>query len=109
MHESKFDWTNAAESPAELVYEPDGMSIDIPPGASVRVVCQGSEPGELEVEHEGNALVVYGWPTSTAQIFVGEALVYSSFAFPPLPPSMSTKQFIRVVLGGRNSETDEPG
>jgi hypothetical protein len=108
VHQRTFDWTNDTGEGVELVYEPDGMPIDIGPGAALHLVCSGIEEGELEVDHKEDALVVYGWPSSKAEVFVDGVLVYSSpVAMPSLPPHTSTKEFVVGLFGGSTDPTDE--
>jgi hypothetical protein len=111
VYESIFTWTNESGTKVDLAYEPDGMPIEVPPGKSVRIVCRGDLEGSLEIHHSESGPVVFGWTTSRAEIFVDEALVYASAQpMPPLPPGMSTKQFLgRVFVGTTTTESEEPG
>jgi len=101
VHERTFVWTNDTGGPIELVYEPDGMPIVVPRGACLRVVGSGSEDGDLEVEQGDDRIVVFGWPSSKAEIFLEGVLHYASpSAMPALAPGMSTRQLIRGLFGG---------
>ena len=77
---------NSLTTPVCLRLEPWGEEIAFPAGAMFNILASGPVGDCLEVEHQPECVVVYGWPGSTLRVFDGEILVQDcSIPVPPTP------------------------
>src|SRR5437660_1454647 len=99
MHESTRLITNSTNQSAELIIEPWGMSLVLPPGSSYKVVASSEQEGDIEVVEEEGATTVYAWSGSTAAVYQGEILIQDfPIPVPQSPPGMSMKSILDLVL-----------
>ncbi len=64
--------SNSGDHPLSLVLEPWGDTATVEANSSVRVVFDGPDGGDLEIEYSGSTVTVIGWPGSVVSIFVGD-------------------------------------
>ena len=76
---------NPCDAPVQLVLEPWGEVYAIAPDESVDVEVRGPAGEALEIAHESEAIVVWGWPGSTARVFHGAEELGSKQGRPPVP------------------------
>ena len=100
MHEIIETVRNEGNGDCTVVIEPWGMPLQLPAGHTFTVIARAPVAGELEVTRDGEALVIYAWPTSTVEVFDGDLLV-ERFAtpVPSVPPGQSVKRFLDHVFG----------
>lgn len=86
----------------EVIVEPWGMPLALPPGAALEIEFEGPKDGVAEVEEDGPRVAVYGWPGSRALARCGDEVVFDGrgIAVPSLPASMSMRDFVRLLFGG---------
>lgn len=80
---------NPREAAVQLILEPWGEVYIIPPDDVVDITVQGPAGEALEIAHEADAIVVWGWPGSTIQVFHGAKELGSVQVRPPVPRSSS--------------------
>ncbi len=59
---------NAGEKEITLCVEPWADEYTLKPDQMLQVVFEATEPGEPEVLHMPDRVLVYGWPTSMFQV-----------------------------------------
>jgi hypothetical protein len=93
---------NPGEAPVQLVLEPWGETHTIPPDDVVELQAQGPDDGALEIAHARDTIVVWGWPGSTIQLFLGGEELGSVRGRPPVPGRS-------IVLGADEAEPTKNG
>lgn len=100
---------NTSGDPIEAWFEPWGMSHTLPAGGSFRVEAVSERPGQLEVERQGGRVAVYAWPGCTMRVYSGDLLIDDfTGKVPDTPPGMSTRGFLRLMLGGARGPSPAP-
>jgi hypothetical protein len=89
---------NPREVPVQLVLEPWGESYTIPPDDVIDIKVRGPQGEALEIAHQPEAIVVWGWPGSTMRVFHGAKELGSIQGRPPVPGSPGTAE---ATDGGR--------
>lgn len=92
---------NDRDTAVEVILEPWGMVIEIPPRSFVRVVAASPQAGELEVIEGDEQIAVYAWDGAIISAFDarGNCLYETDVTFPPLPKGMSVRQFTDLMFG----------
>ena len=93
---------NDATMPSVLVLEPWGEEVRVAPGVQVEVVVQGPPDGSLEVEPSERGATIFAWPGSTVRLVIDGVPEpeQDRGRVPDLPPGMSTRGFLGLVLSG---------
>ena len=76
---------NPREAAVQLVIEPWGETYSIPPDDAVDIKAWGPEGEALEIAHEPEAIVVWGWPGSTVRVFHNAEELGGAHGRPPVP------------------------
>jgi hypothetical protein len=76
---------NPRETAVQLVLEPWGETYSIPPDSSVDIKACGPDGDALEIAHQPESIVVWGWPGSTLRVFQGSQELGSERGRPPVP------------------------
>lgn len=91
---------NSSERPLVLVLEPWGMPLELALGQHVEVTGRATQAGHLHLEHRVDALVVWGWPSSTVEVRGQSGVLFScSVPVPGVPPGRTVAGFLKGVLG----------
>lgn len=61
--------TNSFKDSKLLILEPWAEEFEIPSGKSFEFVGEGEKEGNFEVEFSENAIIVFGWESSTVKVF----------------------------------------
>ena len=96
---------NPRETQVQVVLEPWGEIYAIAPDESVDVEVRGPAGEVLEIAHEAESIVVWGWPGSTARVFQGEQELGSAQGRPPVPGESE----IGEAANSRGAVTQGPG
>ena len=99
-----FEVVETLQSPADeslnVWFEPWAEGVTLPPGTTVELRATAPKVGRLEIEHQQNGAVVYGWPGSTLQVFAGGEVAWSSCSpCPELPAGMDLREFTSFMFG----------
>ena len=101
MFESIAVVENSGNAAIGVCFEPWGMTHQLTPGQTFRVVATSTIEGQLEIAKGTDLIAVYGWQGSTIRVFRGEALVGAfSTPVPELPPRQTVRSFIETMFGG---------
>ncbi len=86
----------------EVIVEPWGMPLALPPVAVLELEFEGPEDGAAEVEEDGARVTVYGWPGSRVVARRDGEVLFDGrgVAVPSLPATMSMRDFVRRLFGG---------
>src|SRR5688572_26308447 len=76
---------NSHQSAVQLVLEPWGETYTIAPDDVIDITARGPEGETLEIAHQPEAIVVWGWPGSTVRVSHGEEELGSEQGRPPAP------------------------
>jgi len=100
MHEFVAFIENPRPDPLAVWFEPWATGLFVPPQHRFKLVASGEREGSLEIDYQQSKVVVYGWPTSTLAVFIGEAKVHSfSVPVPEIPANMTMKSFVQSLFG----------
>ncbi len=93
---------NDIEVVRQVLLEPWGMPLVVPPGGVLELSFAGPDDGVTETEELGDQVTVYGWAGSTVIAKLGGEVVYdaSGVPTPPLPGAVSMRDFFRRLFGG---------
>jgi len=89
----------------DVMLEPWGTPIVVPPGAVLEMNFMGPDGGIAEIVDMGVQVAVFGWPGSIVLARLNDVVVYDTSAMPtpPLPATMSMRTFITRMFGVRGS------
>lgn len=76
VHSVKLMNTGAAKT---LLFEPWAEELPFPNGAEFRVVCEGAETGEMEIEMDDDYIIVYGISSSSLRVFADGKQIWESY------------------------------
>jgi hypothetical protein len=100
MHTVVHELRSPLDRPMALWIEPWGDQLVLPAGAVAELRASGPEGGDLEMVPEEGDLTVFAWPGSTLQVFAsGSLLCDFSNPVPSVPPGMSVRGFLGLMLG----------
>ena len=78
---------NPLDVELQLVLEPWGETYSIPPDGAIDLKAHGPKGEALEITHESDAIIVWGWPGSTIRVFRGAEELGGMQSRPPAPVS----------------------
>jgi len=71
---TSFVFTNNSEKTMKLILEPWAEEYNIPVGMKVEIVTDDPKENVIEVEYDGENVIVYGWADSMSVQSEGEVL-----------------------------------
>lgn len=87
----------------EVMVEPWGQLVTVPPGATLELRFAGPDAGATETEDTGEALIVYGWAGSTVLAVLDGEVVLDMRDIPtPATSGGSMRDFLARLFGGRS-------
>lgn len=94
-----------------VLIEPWGQPLTLKPGQSLRVTASSLLDGTLEHDVTPEADVIYAWPGATYRAYLDDALIDESDSIVPdvLPPGMSVRDFLGMMLGSDDRAADQDG
>lgn len=103
--------TNRTEGVRVVVVEPWGQPFTLEPGQSLRIVASSLIKGELEHDPAPEADLIYAWPGATYRAYLDDELVEECDNVVPdvLPPGMTVRQFLGMMLGADDRAGDQDG
>jgi hypothetical protein len=96
---------NPLDTELHLVLEPWGETYSIPPDGAIDLKAHGPKGDALEIAHESDAIIVWGWPGSTIRVFRGSEELGSVQSRPPAPVSASDSESANHHASGKNHTT----
>jgi hypothetical protein len=93
---------NAGNRTQRLRLEPWGEQHALPPDCTLRLVFRSQQSGEPLLEHDGETLVVWGWPQCRLQAFVDDVELGDASLrpmVPAVPGGMDVLRSIKSVFG----------
>lgn len=93
---------NDIEVDRQVLLEPWGMPLVVPPGGALELSFAGPDDGVTETEELGIQVTVYAWAGSTVIAKLSGEVVYdtSGLPTPSLPGAVSMRDFLRRLFGG---------
>jgi hypothetical protein len=93
------DIKNDSPTVIDVRIEPWGATHRVSVGGQLRIVARSLQDGGFETVRDGNVVTVYAWAGATAQVFDGGVLVHDfPVPIPDVPPNMSMRAFIKLML-----------
>lgn len=97
-YESSVQITNSSEDSKLLILEPWAEEFELPSGKTFEFVGEGEKKGKFEVELSENAIIVFGWESSTVEIFCdGEKINEGASGKLTVPVFTEGKNFLSFV------------
>lgn len=93
---------NPLDTTLQLILEPWGETYSIPPDGAIDIKAHGPTGDALEIAHESDAIIVWGWPGSTMRVFRGAEELGSMQSRPPAPVSVSDSESANHHTSGKN-------
>jgi hypothetical protein len=102
--ESSISVTNSSGAMLLFHLEPWGEQIEMPVGATFRIVAEADQAGSFEVEHLEKEIIIWAWPSAVVKVFsegqeIGNSAGVERPAVPPVPEGQRVSSFLRSVLG----------
>jgi hypothetical protein len=112
-YKSSISFSNRTDKLFILHLEPWGEQIPMPPDSTFQIMAEAKEPGEIEIEHGPNDIVVWAWTDSTLKVLsngkeIGDEAGRVRPKVPPVPKGMKVSSFLRLI-GGHREEQDGEG
>jgi len=102
-YKSSIQITNSSKDSRWLILEPWAEEFELLAGKSFEFLGEGETEGRFDVEFNEDAIIVFGWESSTVKIFCdGEEIGTGNFdrtAVPPLPGKQLMSTFIKNMFG----------
>lgn len=102
-YKSAVQITNSSKDSKLLILEPWAEEFELLSSKTFEFVGESEKKGKFEVEFTEDAIIVFGWESSTVKIFCdGEEIGAGSFdrtAVPSLPKNQSAATFIKNIFG----------
>jgi hypothetical protein len=91
---------NARDTAVTLILEPWAREFAMPPGAVFELRAEGPEGDQLQIDFGPDQITAWGWSGSMVEVWQdGVNLSGPAIPVPPVPPAMSVRGFLGVVLG----------
>lgn len=91
---------NVRDTAVRFILEPQGCEFVMPPGAVFELRAEGPEGDELQIDFAPDQIIAWGWSGSVVEVWHnGVSLSGRSLPVPPVPPGMSVRGFLGMVLG----------
>jgi len=91
---------NVRETATTFILEPQGRDFVMPPGAVFELRAEGPEGDQLQIDFGPDQIITWGWSGSVVEVWQnGVSLSGRSMPVPPVPPGMSVRGFLGMVLG----------
>lgn len=88
-----------------LILEPWAEEFEILSGATFEFIGEGEKEGSFEIEFSEDAIIVFGWESSTVRIFCnGEEInngASGRIAVPKFPEGKSFSSFVKSMFYGK--------
>ena len=107
--------SNRTEAELTVFVEPGAQMVRVPVGARVRVIAEGNQTGDFDVDHNGDYMTVSAWPGASARAelegehVVPETEVPSRATGAAASRSERPPTFVSVILVGDNEVRVEAG
>jgi hypothetical protein len=93
---------NQRENPVTFILEPSGADYPMPPGAVFEIRAEGPEGDHPEICFETEAIIVWAWAGSIAEVYHDEVPLSPGPPIPvptALPEGMTVRGFLGMILG----------
>ena len=104
-YKSSVQVTNSFKDSKLLILEPWAEEFEMLSGETFEFVGEGEKEGNFEVEFSENAIIVFGWESSTVKIFCdGEKInngASGKIAIPKFPEGKSFSSLVKVMFYGK--------
>jgi hypothetical protein len=107
--------SNRTDSELTVFVEPGAQMVRVPPAAKVRIIAEGNQTGDFDVEHNPDYMTVSAWPGASARAELESEQaepgpeIPSRGAAAAAPRSERPPTFVSVILVGDNEVTVEAG
>ena len=104
-YKSSIQITNSAKDSKLLILEPWAEEFEMLSGSTFEFIGEGEKEGNFEVEFRENAIIVFGWESSTVKIFCdGEEINYKAsgkIAVPTFSAGKNFTSFVKYMFYGK--------
>jgi hypothetical protein len=91
---------NARETDVTFILEPWASEFVMCPGAVLELRVEGPEGDTLQLDYGADHITAWGWSGSVIEVWQNGAMLYGpSLPVPEVPPGMSVRGFLGMVLG----------
>jgi hypothetical protein len=105
--QTEFRWVNPNSYVVTLMLEPSCETFDLNPADEVVCIIHGPK-GEVETVVRDDSITVFGWSGTRTQVLINGRAANPDWErmprMPSLPPGMSTRSFLSMVLGDERAE-----
>jgi hypothetical protein len=89
--------SNDTDETIELVLEPWGTPLQLPPRQAYELIATSPHPGKLDIQR-GPVIIAYAWTGATIEVYAAGTLVHSqTIAVPEAPAGLSVREFMASV------------
>ena len=91
-YECSVSISNKSNRPLTFHLEPWGQQFSMPVGSTFQVKAEATEQGEMEIQYEEHAILVWGWTGSILTVFLnGKDLADTPYSKRGIVPPVSSE------------------